>query len=394
MWRGRRRWLALGLAAVLAHSGCASREAQPELAGPRCEYPEVRFDGSIPAGRLNGCRQRSPHAYTLFIRPENEPINPSPWYAFRVDADAARRLRLTLDYGETDHRYPPKIQVDGVWGPLPGAVKLTDSESRATFAVDVPAGGLTIAAQPILTPADERAWVANLAATSAFDAGVLGHSARGRQIPLLVSAGAGDGVVVVVGRQHPPELTGARALHDFVARLAAEDALARRFRERFGVLVVPMLNPDGVAAGHWRHDSAGIDLNRDWGPFRRPEPQLLRERLEALAGAGSRPVLLLDFHSTWRDVLYTQPDDAAGARADFAGDWHRRINARLGAWGIDRGPGHNPGRPTLKTWAHETYGIPAITVELADDAPAERIRQVAGAAAEELMHLLLGPPQS
>ena len=37
------------------------------------------------------------------------------------------------------------------------------------------------------------------------------------------------------------------------------------------VIVYPLMNPDGVDEGHWRHNTGGIDLNRDWAHYNQPE---------------------------------------------------------------------------------------------------------------------------
>lgn len=385
-----RRWgrcLVAGLAVVGLTAACAHRG--PDAAGPVCRYQGLTFQADFPAGRLNGCRRRGENAYTLYIEPEDQPINPSPWYAFRVSSDKPRELRLTLDYGEARHRYHPKLHSACQWRPLPTEVKLTDGRTRASFRLTVETQPLTVAAQPLITPEHERAWMERLAAATAFATAPLGRSAEGRDIVSLASLPGSAGTVVITGRQHPPEVTGAQALHAFVERLAKDDPLARNFRRRFGVFVVPLLNPDGVVHGHWRHDSAGTDLNRDWGPFRRPETRALRDAMAELARSDHPPILVLDFHSTWRDVLYTQPDTAAGPRAGFPGAWHRAINARLEGSGLERTAGHNPGKPTLKTWAHQTYRVPAITVELGDRTALPRIHRTAAIAAEEMMRLLL-----
>ena len=58
----------------------------------------------------------------------------------------------------------------------------------------------------------------------------------------------------MIGRQHPPEVTGAIAMHSFIDTVLADTDLARQFRDRFKLAIVPLMNPDGVAAGHWRHN--------------------------------------------------------------------------------------------------------------------------------------------
>ena len=188
----------------------------------------------------------------------------------------------------------------------------------------------------------------------------------------------------MTGRQHPPEVTGALALRAFVERLAADDSLAERFRDEYGLFVVPLLNPDGVVRGNWRYDAAGTDLNRDWGPFARPETRLVRDALTE-----RDPVLVLDFHSTTRDVLYTPVDEAPLTRAWFPAAWHAAINRRLEGPPLARGAAHNPGNPTLKSWAAEALRVPGITFELGDATDAQRIETLAAIAAEEAMKLLL-----
>lgn len=368
---------------LLVAAGCAAPEAKWQ-AGPDCGYEGIAFTASFAGGRLSGCRQTAPDAFTLAFEPEGRPINPSPWYAFDVVIDERRTLDITLDYGDFTHRYAPKVKSSSGWEPVEGTVRTSEADTRAHFRFEAPSGTSRIAAQEILAPADARAWVQEVAAATSLEDGVLGLSAESRPILSLAGGTALSGTLVVTGRQHPPEVTGAFALRAFVARLAADDPLAERFRAEYGVFVVPMLNPDGVARGHWRFDASFADLNRDWGPFERPETRLVRDTLADLS-----PVLILDFHSTTRDVLYTPPDDADIARAGFPGAWHAAINARLDGAPLARGAAHNPGNPTLKSWAPTVYGIPAITFEVGDETPRERIDAMARIAAEEAMRLLL-----
>ena len=42
-----------------------------------------------------------------------------------------------------------------------------------------------------------------------------------------------------------------------------------------------MPNPDGVDSGYWRHNSNGVDLNRDWIEFTQPETKAIKQFLES-----------------------------------------------------------------------------------------------------------------
>jgi len=86
----------------------------------------------------------------------------------------------------------------------------------------------------------------------------IGHSIEGRPI-FLFSDAAPDAVlkVLVVGDIHGDEAAGMR----IARRLVAAEAPART-----ELLVVPTVNPDGVAAGT-RGNARGVDLNRNF-PYR------------------------------------------------------------------------------------------------------------------------------
>lgn len=388
------------VAFIALAAACATPPLAPAPASP--DAPVCRFEGGavfadFDAAGIASCDSPAPGRLDIFVRPENSPINPSPWYAFRIQSERARPLAITLVYAEGRHRYAPDIKSsEGPWRRLAeDAVAVSRDGARATIALEAPKGALLVAAQPVLDGAANDAWIARMVASGVFSAAEIGRSREGRALRALEAGADRPEQLAIIGRQHPPETTGAQALAFFVERLAADEPLARRFRDRFGLLVVPLLNPDGVARGHWRHNAGGVDLNRDWGPFGEPETQAGRAAIARRAGGEGpgRLALILDFHATRRDILYTQGDAAAGARAWFAGAWLAAINARLEGAPLARDPDHLPGRPTLKTWGHEAYGVPAITFELGDETPRARIRALAKIAAEEMMTLLLeGPP--
>ena len=60
-------------------------------------------------------------------------------------------------------------------------------------------------------------------------------------------------------RQHPPEVTGYFAFKSFVEELINNNPVAELFLNKYRVLAFPLVNPDGVDLGHWRHNASGID---------------------------------------------------------------------------------------------------------------------------------------
>ncbi len=362
-------------------AGIAARTGTAPIAACRTAAVTIAFDfaGAPPlACAVTGARD-----FTLLVSPEHAPpINPSPWYAFRYTAAGGDPVRVTLRYIEGAHRYAPKLSADGAtWRELPATVN-AEGES-ASF--DLPPGEGLVAAQELITPINNET---NLEAWSALGGApvfTIGTSHDGRAIH-AIRLGRADAprLVVLLGRQHPPEVTGAIAMEAFV------DALAER-ADTLGdvqVLVVPMLNPDGVARGHWRANRGAVDLNRDWGEFTQPETRAVKAWLDALP-AGVRPVLMVDFHSTGRNLFYVQGDEASPAQARFLAAWLGGRETAFAGYPFTIEPRNaNPGSGTAKNWFHATYAIPAYTYEVGDVADRDAARKAARELAAGLLPAL------
>ena len=197
--------------------------------------------------------------------------------------------------------------------------------------------------------------------------------------------------VVLIGRQHPPEVTGALALMPFVEETLSQDKLSTAFLEKFNLLIVPLVNPDGVVAGNWRFNMGGTDLNRDWGPFRQPETRAVRDAFKRFETGQDRIAFFLDFHSTWRNLLYTQTDEEPTIPPMFTKKWVEAVDKRLDdkVYKFTREPRAVSERPISKNYIYELYGVPAITYEVGDATPRKAIDESARVFAEEMMVLLL-----
>ena len=385
------RFVALGVALILP--ACATQTPLAPQPVSTCETGATRLTQDFSTAPDYACERAGEAAFALTVTPEDPDINPSPWYAFDLHAEAMSAAQVALEYPEYRHRYHPRIELEGGhWAALPeDAVSVSEDGRRAVLALEIAPGATRIAAQEVI-PLEERAlWRADFGDRTGMTRNVIGESREGRVIEALTRPAAVSGapLIIILGGQHPPEVPGVLGLRAFLDALFGEQT-DLSVLDRYQWLIIPDLNPDGVEHGHWRHNTGGLDLNRDWGPFTQPETRAAFAAIEAQIAQGHAPYLLLDFHATRRDVLYTPPDAAELTPFAFSEDWIALISA---AWpgdepAFDRGPSHNVGMPTSKTWFADTYAAPGVTVEYGDDTDRDRITALSQTAARALVRYL------
>lgn len=401
-FEGRTRYVSGGLRSLLY---LLLLLAQPSIAtaSTGCDTGLFQLSGNYPTARMGDCRVLSATRVELTIDPEQEgEINPSPWYGFhvRVSGGAVRpkdadSLEVVLTYAVHAHRYWPKVSSDGLrWRRL----RADEMSLQGDFAVlslrDIDQG-LFVSAQKILDSAHYAAWLQALAQTfPEVNPVVIGYSSGRRALHAFRTNQQAQNLVLILGRQHPPEVSGGVALKTFVETLLSgraracrdQNSNACRFYAHHDLVVIPLVNPDGVDHGHWRFNSGGVDLNRDWGTFTQPETRAVKNFFEDLLNQGGKPRLILDFHSTNRSLVYTQaPDDQTNPRG-FATAWSE-LARQLGAQ-FDYEPRAPSDTASAKNYFFKTYGVPAITYEVADEAGEEEAKRTAKAFAVATAELL------
>jgi len=374
---------------VAQSTSCAVQHAT-YLPGDACETSSFTVADSFSGARRGKCTVLSGNHVRLEILPENEGyINDSPWYAFKLLPASPTTATITLQYHGGHHRYWPKISDDGLkWMPL-DATQVTTSGDGQQFDIRLTLSSdpVWIAAQELVTPAVYDSWNYTIASVTGAPITELGTSTAGLPIFAFDSNAAASEVLLLVGRQHPPEVSGAFAFFSFTETIFGDSDLARRFRARFRVIAIPLLNPDGVVGGNWRHNLAGIDLNRDWGPFTQPETQLMADILEKLDASGSELRMFIDFHSTRENVFYALPD--VTRPPGFLETWLDNARPRITNYpfNLDQGPASSDA--IAKNYVFARYGIPAVTFEVGDETDRDSTQLAARVFAEELMQLML-----
>ncbi len=370
-------------------AGCANVQDSAQSTSAFCEFENVAFYDDFDGARINDCKKTDNGVYELSTFPENQPINPSPWYAFKVAAKSeATNVTIAIKAKDARPRYLPNVSIDGEnWEKVPFWIK----NQTLYFKTEVSTQPLFVAAQPMLVSANYQQWHKINRLSQKYEQIVIGESVQGRKIDALVHRNAQNKEwFIVIGRQHPPELTGAFAAMDFIAAISEENALTEAFFERFNILIVPLLNPDGVANGHWRHNVNGVDLNRDWGKFTQPETKAVGQFIENNVSPNGNIVFALDFHSTQQDIFYTMPTDYGLEPQYFSEHWLQTLrDKRIGSFTVRERPGSAPGRGVFKQYIADNFGVHSVTYEMGDNTPRDMIRHIAQLSAETLMSQLL-----
>ena len=342
---------------------------------------EFDFPGASPAR----CVIEGERQFSLVITPEHAPpINPSPWYAFRYSAPSQGDVTVRLEYLGAKHRYTPKLTRGGLVTPLP----VTIAANGKSASITLPEGSGTVSAQPLIS---YEGFTQEIARTYGGQRLTLGQSLDNRPIEAIrFGDPSAKKLIVILGHQHPPEVTGSYALKPFVRELARQLQNSKQYQ----LLAIPLLNPDGVARGHWRANRGGVDLNRDWGSFTQPETRAVGAWL-AKNAAKTTPIAMLDFHSTSRNLFYVQGDEESGQNQRFLQKWLAGKETQFPgyAFTIEK-PNANPGSGTAKNWFFSCYAIPSYTYEVGDNAPQAATEAAATALAADFITALSALPET
>jgi hypothetical protein len=363
-------------------------------------YTSNDFDGA----RLNGIVLTNDTLITALITPENTPINGSPWYAFKIWSDTEKKVRLKLTYlAGVKHRYYPKLSYDGQnWIRLDSAnyyeeTTIDSSNKRGlpdfvSMNLLIGPDTLWVAAQELITSKHVYSWINKMDSLSFISSTSIGESREGRPIKMLRIGNSDDKkMILVMSRQHPPEVTGYLAMKAFVETISSDNETARRFREKYNTYVIPLVNPDGVDNGHWRHNAGGVDLNRDWNEFNQPETAVVKRFIEnKISTTRGKFYFAVDFHSTFEDIYYTINPELKGNMPGLVPNMIESMGRELSDYEPNIRPGLSGDLIITSTdyFFHE-LNAESLTYEIGDNTPRDFLKRKGEVSAMNLMELMI-----
>ncbi len=352
----------------------------------------IGMRNDFPGARLNGVAAVNDSTLQVTIEPENFPINISPWYAFKIWSERPDTVYVRLHYKHGRHRYPPKLSHDGkLWRRINESARISmNGDTAVTFRIALSPDTLWFSAQELMCMDFVREWEDRLLHKPFVKSNRIGFSTLGYPLKALTLAeGNGKNLLVILSRQHPPEVTGFMEMMHFVETIAGNRRIAKKFRKKYEIIIMPVMNPDGVDNGHWRHNAGGVDLNRDWRFFYQPETYALRKFvLNEIEKRHLKIRYAVDFHSTQTDLFYISDPETLPERPGITPRWVHAINKKFPDQLFRPEPSGTEGQFS-KNWFLYELKTEAITYEVGDNTDREVINRRGETSAIQLMKILL-----
>ncbi len=342
---------------------------------------QLTVDASFKGARLNQFKKTGINSYVAHIKPAFEPVNKSPWYAFSIQAKTSQEINLKLFYDTYKHRYIPKLSYDKVhWKKIETKnISIDTVSGEATLKLKLSNKKLFIAAQEIDSSEDTYKWMNDFIKDHRFlTKENVGETVKNQPIYLIISENENvKKSVVLIARQHPPEIPGATiGFRSFFEEVMSNSPLAKQFRSTYNIYTFPLLNPDGVDMGNWRHNANGVDLNRDWVDFSQPETQAARDYILNKKKEGKIISYAIDFHTSYSGPYLLVLDSINKTKVKgLTTNWIKRIenNSKFKVEARRR----SQGLPYCYNWFYNTFNAEAVTYEDGDEIDREIIKKKA-----------------
>ena len=357
-----------------------------------CSSDIVKIEFNFPGAGSLSCEVIKSDYIKIYINPEiDDSINPSPWFAIRK-SEHSKSIKLELDYKNYKHRYYPKLSKDKKKWTKIDEIFISKKEDGKIVIIDfLPSNQKEyVASQELITDFWYDEWYNELESSGRVKREIIGFSVLRNPIHMFFAEkNTNNPYILVLGRQHPPEVTGALAMKSFINELLTENFLTDSFLDRYNILFVPLMNPDGVMNGFWRYNANKKDLNRDWGNFTQPETDAVYKKLIKLSN--KKLVLFIDFHSTFKNIFFISDVLEDSSMKHFLRDWLGDSRDSLSEinYSYEIINSLNKDNGVSKNYIYNKYKIPSVTYEVSDNENRNIIQQSSSVLATNLMKLLL-----
>jgi hypothetical protein len=189
------------------------------------------------------------------------------WYLFKLENLQGRKVRIDFQniradrwlcnhpmYSDTMDLSDPVPIVDGElkeWHQVP---KVWGALDAVSFEYQFPADSVYVATRVPYLPSYNQRYLSQLPKTDGMSIEQAGESLSGRPLSIVIFSGPGDApktrpCILVYAREHANESDASWAVQGMIEFLRSDAAGAKTIRDRFTVILIPLLDPDGAAVG-------------------------------------------------------------------------------------------------------------------------------------------------
>ena len=198
------------------------------------EEAGVYFSNEFQGARLNDVIKKNDTCFIISILPENQPINPSPFYAFEVWSKIPKNIVLEFNYPEGyKHRYFPKILSDGNWL-ISDSASFQEINSQRILKLSLDSIPVIVSGQELNNSEIVYSWVKEVinGRENYVSFKKIGKSKLKRPFMVIdINKGrpSKKPIIVLITRQHPPEVTGYFAFKSFLKTILDDNELSSAF---------------------------------------------------------------------------------------------------------------------------------------------------------------------
>lgn len=278
--------LTVALAAPALH-------AAPAAAGP------VRFNTAFEGAAMGQVEVVGETEFRVHVpgqQDRNGRNRQASWFYFRMDNVRGRDLKVTLTgYMPSEYNGRPNSPINADVRPVYSfdnehwthvtALDWDDAKKEQTIRLRPETDSVWLAFVPPYPESRLRKLLGEIAASPHARVEVIGKSVLGRDLPLVTvtnfaTPDVDKKTIWLQARDHAWESPTSFIAEGALRFAVSDDPAAKALREKYIVIVTPMMDPDGSALGRVRFNANGWDFNRHWDEVDLRDPQWLQRTPE------------------------------------------------------------------------------------------------------------------
>ncbi|CAD8182329.1 unnamed protein product [Paramecium pentaurelia] len=232
-----------------------------------------QFDSNFTCGNLAAVHQVDTFEYDLLLQEDINTTSYSQWFYFKVTNPNEYKYRINIinlskNYLQYQNGFGVYIKFDTNWEILKSQVLIKQSQYvksnfckttstklyTLSFWINRSSKTFEIALGIPYTHLDLDRYLLK------FQSEILTNTITGLPVRMVQFGSKRSDVILVIARQHPGETVSSHVCQGFLDALSNDKTL----QLFYNIIVIPMVNPDGVKWGNFRCDLSGKDLNRVW----------------------------------------------------------------------------------------------------------------------------------